>query len=316
MKHLIAILFMFTIAPLWGYSQKSTTPDSTGLPGDHFSLEGALEMLRNAVDLEAFEKALNTEANGVNNLDLNQDGDVDYVLVEHRSDGEAHAIVLRAVVSASESQDLAMIGIEKNGAESAVLQIIGDQEVYGDDWIVEPLDEKAVGGKGGPAAPSEMVGVVVNVWSWSCVRNVYGSGNHYWISPFEWGYYPFWRKAWRARLWRAHQSQCFLFQPGYGIVLTNRVHRSQTIYSPFRRTSPHVRTHYKQVHAEHHIATSGKKNDAERTGPSTGKGTVQNNVVKTKKSPTQLVDSGNEVRSKKSSVTKKKVEASKAKARK
>ena len=37
--------------------------DSTGLPGDHFSLDGALELFKNAESPEAFEKALNTENN-------------------------------------------------------------------------------------------------------------------------------------------------------------------------------------------------------------------------------------------------------------
>ena len=44
------------------------TADSTGLPGDQFSLEGALELFKNAASPEDFEKALNTEDNYVNKI--------------------------------------------------------------------------------------------------------------------------------------------------------------------------------------------------------------------------------------------------------
>ena|GEM_PF-2470660 len=46
---------------------------------------------------------LNTENNDVNNLDLNDDGQIDYVRVVDRMDGDVHAIVLQVPVSASES---------------------------------------------------------------------------------------------------------------------------------------------------------------------------------------------------------------------
>ena len=39
--------------------------DSTGLPGDHFSLQGALEMFKKANSIEEFEKLINTESNNV-----------------------------------------------------------------------------------------------------------------------------------------------------------------------------------------------------------------------------------------------------------
>ena len=55
--------------------------DSTGYPGDGFSLEAAVELFKKAQSPEEFEKLLNTEENTVNNLDLNQDGEIDYIRV-------------------------------------------------------------------------------------------------------------------------------------------------------------------------------------------------------------------------------------------
>ncbi|MEO6757914.1 MAG: hypothetical protein ABIO24_00565, partial [Saprospiraceae bacterium] len=94
------------------YAQDSPV-DSTGFPGDNFSLEAALDLFKKSASLEAFEQSLNMENNDVNNLDLNEDGQIDYVRVIDRMDGDAHAIVLQVPVSASESQDIAVIEVEK-----------------------------------------------------------------------------------------------------------------------------------------------------------------------------------------------------------
>ena len=51
------------------------------MPGDNFSLEGALELFKQAESPEHFEELLNKEDHQVNNLDLNEDGDIDYIRV-------------------------------------------------------------------------------------------------------------------------------------------------------------------------------------------------------------------------------------------
>ena len=50
-----------------------------GTAGDHFSLEGALELFKKSDSPEDFEKMLNKETNFVNNLDLNEDEEIDYI---------------------------------------------------------------------------------------------------------------------------------------------------------------------------------------------------------------------------------------------
>lgn len=87
--------------------------DSTGLPGDNFNLQGTLDLFSKANDLESFEKSINDEKNNVNNLDLNGDGQIDYIKVIDRTDGNAHAIVLQAVLGNNDNQDIAVIEIEK-----------------------------------------------------------------------------------------------------------------------------------------------------------------------------------------------------------
>ena len=54
------------------------------VPGDYFSLEGALELFKKSSSPEEFERMLNDEDSKVNNLDLNGDGDIDYLRVIDR----------------------------------------------------------------------------------------------------------------------------------------------------------------------------------------------------------------------------------------
>ncbi len=56
-------------------------------------------MFKKSKDLDDFEKAINKENNHVNNLDLNQDGEIDYLCLENQKDSDAHAIIIRAIVN-------------------------------------------------------------------------------------------------------------------------------------------------------------------------------------------------------------------------
>src|SRR4030095_12045809 len=114
--------------------------DSTGLPGDNFSLQGALEMFKESKSIEEFEKKLNQKDNSVNNVDLDGNGKTDYIKVNDIVKENAHAIVLQVAVSKTENQDVAVIEIEKKGDASAMLQIIGDSVLYPKNTIVEPVE--------------------------------------------------------------------------------------------------------------------------------------------------------------------------------
>jgi hypothetical protein len=122
------------------FAQSEMEADSTGLPGDNFSLEAAIELFKKSDSPEDFEKRLNSEGNDVNNLDLNEDGEIDYIRVVDNMEGDVHALALQVAVSEKESQDVAVIEIEKQGAENAILQIVGDEELYGEQTIAEPFE--------------------------------------------------------------------------------------------------------------------------------------------------------------------------------
>jgi hypothetical protein len=225
-------------------------PDSTGLPGDNFSLEGALEMFKRASSPEEFEKLINSENNGVNNLDLNNDGNIDYIKVIDKKDGDTHAFILQDPVSETESQDVAVIELDKKGENNAALQIVGDEDLYGEETIVEPTDEATGSMAASLGLPGMYSGdesnrpddIIVNVWMWPMVQFVYAPAYVVWISPWRWRVWPVWWAPWRPLYWYAFYPRRIVYVSHYTIVTSNRIVRARRIYRPVRVTSVAVRT--------------------------------------------------------------------------
>ncbi|MEW6469974.1 MAG: hypothetical protein AB1458_13685 [Bacteroidota bacterium] len=244
--------------------------DSTGLAGDHFSLEGALELFKTAGSPEAFEQALNTEDNHVNNLDLNADGQTDYIRVIDNMENEVHAIVLQAVLGDQEAQDVAVIGIEKTAEDSAFLQIAGDVELYGDSGIVEPLAEMSQGGIqaasfGFIAKKGVSLNVSVNVMLWPCVAFIYAPAYTIWVSPWHWGHYPPYWKAWKPHPWHVHYKHSKHYFKGYGKAHKHSIHAAHALYGPHRKSSGLWKNHYKSSGARFK-QVGGHKPDGKQDG--------------------------------------------------
>lgn len=217
-------------------------PEPTGLPGEHFSLPGALELFQKSASPEAFEKALNAEGNKVNNLDLNGNGQVDYIRVIDRVQGGLHALVLQVAVSETETQDIAVIELEKTGPEQVTAQIVGDEDIFGEQTLVEPGDGDDAEAAAKEALPLRTFKVVVNVWPWPCVRFMYAPAYVAWASPWRWRVYPAWWRPWRPLAWAVWHP--FRVRPGFAVVRTHRVLGVHRFYAPGRAVSVTVRTRH------------------------------------------------------------------------
>ena len=254
--------------------------DSTGLPGDNFSLQGALHLFQQVATPEEFEKQLNTESNHVNNLDLNGDGEIDYIRVIDMMENDVHAFVLQVPVSDKENQDVAVIELEKTGESSAIVQIVGDEEIFGEQVIVEPTEEEKPGGnKGGGVYLKNTLSagaIVVNVWGWPTVRFVYAPAYRPWVSPWRWRHYPVWWKPWRPFAWRAWHPYHRHYHRSFVVVHTHRVTRAHHVYTP-------VRTRSVSVHTRHATAVGNykvKRTTATVKGPRGKTTTVRKTTVK------------------------------------
>jgi hypothetical protein len=231
----ISFLLTFALVTISSYGQENDTPEFTG---ENFSLEGALTIFKKSNSLEEFEKLINEEDNNVNNLDLNDDGQTDYINVDDIKENDTHVIVLSTYLSKTEKQDIATIGIEKTGKEEATLQIEGDQELYAENTFVEPFDTQDTidNSKKGPAMPEVLTTrIMVNVWGWSCVRFIYAPRYVVWASPHRWGFYPRWWRPWSIRPHSIFIKRCAPHYVYFHRVPNRRVIIARKIYTPRRR---------------------------------------------------------------------------------
>ncbi|MFC7774007.1 hypothetical protein [Flavobacterium sp. GCM10027622] len=233
-KYFASMLVVFgTTAAL---SQDNDAPE---FAGENFSLEGAVSLFKKANTLEQFEEAINNEKNDVNNLDLNNDGDIDYITVEDIMEDDKHVIVLTVLLGDNDKQDIATIAIEKTGKEEAQLQIIGDEDLYADNTIAEPFDTKDAmdNNQKGPAMPEVLTSrVVVNVWGWPAVRFIYAPGYRVWVSSVRWAAYPRWWRPWRPIRHTMFVSRCHVHKTYIHRTPTRRVVVHKT-YGPRRHSS-------------------------------------------------------------------------------
>lgn len=239
----IVAILLSTAAFLSSTNAQKSVTDSTGFPGDHFSLQGTLQMFQKASTPEEFEKLLNMQDKNVNNLDLNKDGKIDYVKVTDKSEKQSHAFILQVPVSQNETRDIAVVVLEKTGDTTAVVQIIGNKEIYGKEIIIEPNgginDHASVNGWNsathGPSnnyPDDNASAIVVNVWYWPSVTFIYAPVYTPWVSPWRWGYYPGWWVPWRPVALFVWQPRCVVYNHSFVAVSTYRVTGARYLFAP------------------------------------------------------------------------------------
>jgi hypothetical protein len=195
-------------------------PDSLGLPGDNLNLYAVLQVFQESPTLEEFEQKLNSEETNINNLDLDGDGYIDFIQVEDYVAGETHSIVLKVAVSATEWQDVAVIQVERLAPDRVQIQAIGDEELYGTDYIIEPYYDTAseepetVTPNPGYLGPTGRVAyapdgrtitiyktTTIEIARWPIIRKTYLRLGRSRFSPWYYSHYPPWWRPWRVHFW-------------------------------------------------------------------------------------------------------------------
>jgi hypothetical protein len=221
--------------------------DSTGLAGDNLDLTAVLGIFKDSKNIEDFEKKLNASDIKVNNLDLNNDGKVDYLRIHDYGKDNFHSLVIQDLVSASETQDVAVIEVEKKNNGEAHVQIVGDEALYGKNYIIEPQEKKQAQQSQYVddvyANPNEPV-VFVNAWAWPSVQFLYGPQYVFWVSPWYWGYYPYWWYPWAPYPYWQYYHQNIMaygyYNYGWRHSYVNHMPGPHVVYGPHRTYSPYV----------------------------------------------------------------------------
>lgn len=136
---------------------------------NNLDLYGIAYVFGESEDLADFEARINSADAQISNLDLNNDGEVDYLRVVEAMEGNMHVVVVQAVLAKDLYQDVATIVVDKETTSKSVsVQIVGDPYIYGENYIIEPV---------------YVTVPVIYTYFW---RPVY----HCYVSPYYWGYYP------------------------------------------------------------------------------------------------------------------------------
>ncbi len=98
---------------------------------DGLNLKAVGELLKDAKNAEDFEKLINDKDKGVNNLDLDEDGKVDYIKVTEFGKDDSRGFSLTVDVAPGETQEVATISIDKESDGSARVQTQGNPNIYG-----------------------------------------------------------------------------------------------------------------------------------------------------------------------------------------
>lgn len=170
MKTKISILLATFIVAFGSLmSQDVTTVTATNNDiSENLDLEAVASIFGEAENLEDFEEKLNDPKNQISNLDLNGDGEVDYLRVIENSKDGTHVVTIQAVLGKDQYQDVATIDVEKDSNGETQVQVVGDVYMYGPDYIITPVYVRPP---------------VIFVWFWGPLYRP-------WRSPFYWGYYP------------------------------------------------------------------------------------------------------------------------------
>jgi len=176
------------------FSQTETDTTSLGLPGDNLDLYAVLDLFQKSKTIEDFEKSLNEEKTGINNLDLNLDNKADFIKVSTKQKDKDFTFILQVDVTEKETQDVAVILVSKDKNDKVTMQIVGDVDLYGKDYVIEPKPPVTANpGYVGTepvtvnvAAPT----TVVVVESAPIVQYVYSPVYVPYYPPYHYAYYP------------------------------------------------------------------------------------------------------------------------------
>src|SRR5215204_6332930 len=187
-----------TLLSLPAFSQaKEDTTALLGLAGDNLDLYAVLDLFQKSKTIEEFEKSLNDEKTKINNLDLDLNKKIDFIKVATKKKDDSYTFILRVDVTKTESQDVAVILLDKDKDKKISLQIVGDEELYGKDYVVEPKGNSSVTANPGytgedPVTVNVPASTTVVVQSAPIVQYVYSPAYVPYAPPYYYGYYPPW----------------------------------------------------------------------------------------------------------------------------
>jgi hypothetical protein len=298
-------LIAFTSSSLSSFAQ--TDNSYLGLPGDNLNLYAVMDIFQRSKTLEDFEREINLQDSKVNNLDLNNDGQTDYIKVMDDANGNAHTIVMQVDLGRNETQDIGVFYVDKKGSDVSI-QLIGDEDLYGQNYIVEPNDDQSTGTanpgyRGNTTIVNnnyntnnyydddyQTVQYAPRIMNWGIITFMYSNYYNPWRSPWYWGYYPTYWRPWGCYYWydyNYHWSYNHRWNRGwYNRGHRHRFNHMHANYNQRRQRSTVYRSNKKQ--ATYKNTYDGReKLMTNRNALPVGRTMDQSNSIKQRKTTTQ-----------------------------
>lgn len=227
-------------------AQEEVTIVTTTLEAaEGLDLKAVSELFKESENLEKFEKALNNPEVGVNNLDLDENGKVDFIRVFDEVADGTHMIILQVPLAENEFQDVATIEVEKSGEDEYNMQVHGNEIIYGVDYYLAPT--------------------YVHIHTWPIITWIYRPVYRPYRSVFHFGFYPRWWKPYHPvtiNVYRTHTVK-FTNRRNFAVTRTTRVKSVTKInYKP--RSSTLVRKKPSTTKAKGVKKTAVKKTKAKK----------------------------------------------------
>ena len=169
------VILVLVFGSMVAAAQDNVTVAADSDAAQHLDLYAVAELFKDSETIEKFEQTLNGSETGINNLDLNNDGHIDFIRVSEQSADATHFIVLQAALAEDDWQDVATIAAENEGGKIN-LHFHGSETIYGADYYVVPANS--------------------NFSLWNIVRRLYSPSYRAYVSPYRYNSYPRW---WTAR---------------------------------------------------------------------------------------------------------------------
>jgi hypothetical protein len=246
-RFVVSLMLLLLALPCYPISaqEKVSTNEPASEAAESLNLVAFGELFKNSEDLQAFEKAVNNPDTGINNLDLDENDEVDFIRVVEEVADDTHLVVLQVPLGKDEFQDVATIEVEKSGENQYNLQIQGDESIYGADYYVTPAD--------------------VYIYRWPIINAIYRPLYRPYRSVFYFGSYPHWYRPYRPVSINVYRTRTVRFtaRPVFAITRTSRV-RSISKVRYTRRSSTLV-TKRARVTTRSTTVTRGNKSATVRT---------------------------------------------------
>ena len=150
------------------------------------------------------------------------DNKVDFIKVETQKEGNDFLFVLQDPINKKETQDIAVISVTKDDAGKVSMQIIGDKDLYGKDYIVEPKTKPTAAVTTNPgytgddpveSTPASTTVIVVE--SAPIVQYVYSPAYVPYYPPYYYGYYPPYYAAFTVMAVGIYRHNNWYYHGGY-----------------------------------------------------------------------------------------------------